>query len=583
MARFLSPLRASAYIVVALSTATGFMPGCVEHVLQTANTETDYVLASGGSLGLGGANAALISCHETTTSDEISFGSLPGLDDDLSDSPLVALTYGALEGPGLYVAARDVFRVYLNGELVLMSEEARTPSFVPLTLPPGDNVLAVAVAAESGPPAALLHLSELAGEYGSDGSWRMSASPSEGWMNVDFDDGNWTSAVELGDRGEVPGCDPQANFPNMSSARWIGASASAKGTLALRRHISIAPVGFGAETTGGYGTAPVVVTTFAELETAVDNDEPAVIVLPEGVYDFRTEPRDQEVCPIPCVGESGKVQHQVLIDTTCAEPLVTLTRNDQKLGLGSNKTILGAGRGALLRGLTMDFQESTNIIVRNIALFDVNPHLLEAGDAFSLNQPSRVWIDHGTVKWVSDGFTDLRAGTRDITVSYMRYDGAMEEFCGNRHGLPSEVTDATLTMHHSRFDNVSTRAPFVTGSNARVHLFNNVYSGVGGWAVGARCLAQVLLEGNTFEDVDAVTYRSECDMPPDMGLILAPLASNLYRDDSNVHLGGDSSEPHDSVFEPAYDYPLQAASEAWPVVISRAGTGGPWALPLTRD
>jgi hypothetical protein len=47
-----------------------------------------------------------------------------------------------------------------------------------------------------------------------------------------------------------------------------------------------------------------------------------------------------------------------------------------------------------------------NAIVRNVAIYDVNPELGEAGDAFALNEPSRVWIDHVTTKWISDGFSD---------------------------------------------------------------------------------------------------------------------------------------------------------------------------------
>src|SRR5262245_26384241 len=54
-------------------------------------------------------------------------------------SILTGDSYAAGEGPGLYVTARDVFRVYLNGELVFESLEPRAPTFIPLSLLPGDN------------------------------------------------------------------------------------------------------------------------------------------------------------------------------------------------------------------------------------------------------------------------------------------------------------------------------------------------------------------------------------------------------------------------------------------------------------
>ncbi len=89
-------------------------------------------------------------------------------------SVLVSSTYGADAGPGLYLTARDAFRVLLNGELVVESEEARETVFVQLTLLPGDNVLAVVVAADSGTPAALLRIDELDRSYESDSAWKVS-------------------------------------------------------------------------------------------------------------------------------------------------------------------------------------------------------------------------------------------------------------------------------------------------------------------------------------------------------------------------------------------------------------------------
>ncbi len=355
----------------------------------------------------------------------------------------------------------------------------------------------------------------------------------------------------------------------------------------LRKRIRIAPVGFAEGTTGGGARAPVVVSTWEELELAVNTDAPTVVLLQEGNYDFRLTGAgvvDQEVCPTECPDDPSMERYQVLLGTdTCPNPLITVQRNDRILSLGSNKTIVGLGRGASVRGVTFDFQGSENLIVRNVALYDINPHILEAGDAFSLQEPQRVWIDHGTVKWVSDGFTDMREGTSNVTLSYMHYDGEDDAVCGGRHAWTSSITDTTVTIHHSRYDHARTRAPLVVGASSRAHLFNNVFSNTSGWTVGASCLAQMLLEGNTFENVDAATYRSGCDGVAELGLIQTSPGSNLYRDDSNVHLGDDGSEPTDSVFAPPYDYGLETASEAWPAVISRAGTGGPWAIPLTRD
>ena len=145
------------------------------------------------------------------------------------------------------------------------------------------------------------------------------------------------------------------------------------------------------------------------------------------------------------------------------------------------------------------------------------------------------------------------------------------------------IYDSEVTVHHCRFDQTSSRSPFATGATARLHLFNNVASNGLDWTVGSGCLAQVLMEGCVFENDQAVTRLSTCSTSYERGLMNAPPGSNSYRDESTVHVGGDGGEPHDAVFTPSYIYPLEPAADAWPRVISRAGAGGPWALPLVLD
>ena len=71
-------------------------------------------------------------------------------------SLLVGQSYTGGERPGLFITARDAFRVYLNGALVVESTEPRRPVFVPLSLLPGDNALAVVVASVIGAVAATM-------------------------------------------------------------------------------------------------------------------------------------------------------------------------------------------------------------------------------------------------------------------------------------------------------------------------------------------------------------------------------------------------------------------------------------------
>ncbi|WP_437306100.1 hypothetical protein [Sorangium sp. So ce388] len=580
--------RSSWLLGAAALSASAWLLSCEDHVVQTATRLP-------GDAGLDGSSPPLtdLACEGEPPDEELPPGAAFGEGEELASSPLVSASHGALEGPGLSITARDTFRVYVNGDLLAVSESARAPLFVPLSLLPGENVIAVSVHAAAGTPAALVHLDELERSHGSGSDWKLSTAPEGDWTAPGYDDSGWTAARELGSAGDLPGCDPEALFPSSTAGRWIGPAPGTRGPIALRKAIRIAPIGFGEGTTGGAGATPVLVSSWTELERLARSDEPAVLLLAEGVHDFRRRGSDIgeiEVCPSTCAEDPEKTLSQVLTgDATCERPLVGATRDDRILRFGSNKTLVGLGRGAALPGVTMNLDESQNIIFRNLALYDLNASLLEAGDAFTLTQPSRVWIDHTTIKWISDAFADVLAGTSGVTFSYVHFDGSNEAECGGREGWACTITDAEVTMHHCRFDEVSTRAPNVVGSRARVHLFNNVFSNISGWAVGASCEGEVLLEASVFENAEAATRRATCSDATGGGLLLAVPGSNLYRDESGVHLGGggeerdERDEPADEVFTPPYAYEPERASDALPQVISRAGAGGPWALPLARE
>jgi pectate lyase len=499
-------------------------------------------------------------------------------------SALAAEGYEAGDGPGLFVTARDAYRVYLNGKLVVESAAARAPAFVPLSLLPGDNALSVVVAAQRGTPAALLQLDELAKSYVSDSSWRVSTEPEEGFTNAEFDDSSWSTASDYGALGSLPGCDPDQGFASDSGAHWVGPAEGAGKTAVLRKVIRIEASGYGAGTQGGGDATPVLVDTWDELQAlAEDPDEPAVIVLAEGIHDFRSDPVDQEVCPGVCSEDPDKPQYRVLVgDQTCAEELITLPRTARTLDLGSNKTLVGLGRGAQLRGVSLNLGASKDVIVRNVALYDVNYQMFEAGDAFTLRGPSGVWLDHCTTKWISDGFTDITGG-ENITLSWMHYDGVTPAACREQDTGAAWFSDAKITVHHSFFDHVHSHSPRVDGA-AHAHIYNNLFSDNLGYAVAAVCGAQVLLEGNTFERVSTPTARSACaDDDTVVGVIDAPEGSNVYGDDVGNHSGGDGMEPHDEVTPPPYEYTVEDPADSWVTVLSRAGAGGPWALPLELD
>lgn len=502
------------------------------------------------------------------------------------ETPLVATGYAAGDGPGLFITARDAFRLYLNGALVYESRAPRRAEFVPLTLLPGDNRLAIAVWAAQGTPVALLQLDDLTESYVSDNGWRAEVSPPSDFAAAS-EDGAGELVTDHGPFGSLPGCDPPAPFPQPSPARWIGPRAGSGSAVVLRRVIHVAPLGFG-EKAKASEVAPSVVTTFDDLETlAAGSDDPAVILIPEGDYDFRrkgSEIKQRVACTNACTEDATKHTYKLLISgATCPAEQTMVPTDERTLHLGSNKTIVGLGRGAHLRGLSLDFGAARNIILRNVALYDINRTLQEGGDAIGMDGASDVWVDHVTTKWVSDGLTDMLAGTQGVTLSWMHYDGANPADCGGKHTHPSTILDSSVTFHHCFFDHVDSHAPLVENANARVHIFDNLVQDDDGYGVGAVCGAQVLLEGTAFRSVGSPTYRHDCGSGTPQGSISASAGSNLYLQDVGSHAGGDGMEPHDTVFVPAYDYSVEPAGDAWPRVFERAGVGGVWRRTLSIE
>jgi len=560
---------------------------CQEDLLQTAVRPPDGTGGNGGNGGEGG-QAALgeLDCTTPATSDALPPGAAFGEGDVLEPWPLVSTSYGAGEGPGLYVLSRDTFRVYVDGHLVAESTAARTPLFLPLSLLPGASVIAIAAHAAVGAPAVLVQLDDLSASYFSGESWKVSTAPEGGWQDVGFDDEGWANARELGALDGLPGCDPDGTFPDSSTARWIGTEEGTTGSLALRTTIHIEPVGFAEATTGGAGAPPTLVASFDELAAAVSSPDPAVILLPEGVSDFRRTGSDattRSTCPSTCTEEPEKTTLQIMsTDDTCAQPVVEELTTDRALEVASNKTILGLGRGALLRGVGLHVAGADNVIARNLALYDINARLFEGGDALTLEGASRLWIDHVTAKWVSDAHADVHAGTTQTTLSYVLLDGENEAECGDREHWMMTLTDTEMTIHHSRFEQATTRAPAATESSL-LHVYNSVFSSTSDWTVASRCQSEVLLEGSVFENVEAATSLGDCGDGTGLGLMQAAGRGNVYRDGSAVFLGGDGSEPADDVFVPPYEYTLVPATDALGQVVSRAGAGSLWALPLVLD
>ncbi|HMA94756.1 MAG TPA: hypothetical protein VKP30_18830 [Polyangiaceae bacterium] len=504
--------------------------------------------------------------------------------------PLVSSTYDRGEGPGIVVVSRDAFRLYVNDELLIESEQAFQPIFVGYTFLPGRNLISIVAAGADRPPRVAVRIDELERMHVSNGDWLVSVAPAPGWRTAAFDDSGWTAAVDYGDPTSQANCGDLGAVFSSSQARWIGAPDPSNTLMALRYRLDILPDGFGEKTTGGEVSNVTVVTDVASLRAAVEGDPtPRVVVIPEGTLDGRlgdAAAKSQLACPTAC-DNSSVTQYVVLPPAAnCSVEQVAMKRYEDRIKVAANKTLMGLGRGAHLRGMWFDLSNSSNLILRNLSFFDINPHLIEAGDGLSFNRTSRAWIDHCTFKWISDGFTDVYDSSTGVTVSWSRFDGENDLECHARHLRASEIIDSEATFHHCWWQHVEGRAPFAHGSNARVHLYNNVVTDALDYAVASGCEAQVLLEASYFEDVQFPTSRRDCtETPGQLGFIQAAGRANLYGSRMQSHLRADTAaeEPADPVFEPPYPYDTEPANEVRFKVYERAGAGSQWALPLRLD
>ncbi|MFI0779546.1 polysaccharide lyase family 1 protein [Streptomyces sp. NPDC021212] len=284
-----------------------------------------------------------------------------------------------------------------------------------------------------------------------------------------------------------------------------------------------APIGFGAGTTGGGNATATTVTTLAAFTAAVAGDSAKVVKV------------------------SG---------------LLSLTG---QVDIGSNTTVLGVGSGSGFTGGGLRLKEATNVIIRNLAISKPR----KPSDGVTVQESTRVWIDHNTFsvdrdhdKDSYDGLLDINHGSDNVTVSWNKFaDHFKGSLVGHSDNNAGEDTGhLKVTYHHNWFSNVSSRIPslrFGTG-----HFYDNYVQGAD-TAVHSRMGAQMLVENNVFRDTKVpVTTSRSSDVDG-----YAVLRGN--------DLGGGATEISQTgtFTKPPYAYTAEPASSVVATVTAQAGTG----------
>lgn len=302
---------------------------------------------------------------------------------------------------------------------------------------------------------------------------------------------------------------------------------------------------FGAGTTGGAGGAVHTVWDCFALRDAVAGDAPRVVQV------------------------RGRID---LTPLFVASPGVWVD-------VGSHKTIVGGDREALITGGGLRIQRQRNVIVQNIRFHNAisyapgerpdgsggivtmaNVEFTEI-DSILITQSLNVWVDHNefaddpwrgalgpAIRLRHDGSVDIVRGSNYITVSnnlFRHHNKVM--LIGNSDSNAAEDHLKLMTsVSRNWFRGVQQRNPRVRFG--RVHVVNNLYTDIGGYAIGVGAHASIVAERNVFLNTLAWRYPT------------AAATTGQLRAEVNLLLSGSSHHalPADVPWQPSQFFVHQA-------------------------
>jgi len=227
------------------------------------------------------------------------------------------------------------------------------------------------------------------------------------------------------------------------------------------------------------------------------------------------------------------------------------------LRVRSNKTIIG-NSGATISGCGFNINGDRNVIIRNLTFRGWDD------DAINVQESAtNIWIDHNSFTDGYDGAVDVKRASDFVTISWNRVFGHDKSMLlgHSDDNASQDVGHLRVSYHHNWFDGSNQRHPRVRFGNP-VHVYNNLYSSVGGYGVASTEGAGVLVEGNYFENTDDPYHLGEGDSGP--GTLVA--RNNCFVNSGSGQTGG-------SVAGIPYSYQLDTACNVKSIVSSGAGAG----------
>ncbi|RLN95845.1 hypothetical protein BBJ28_00024119 [Nothophytophthora sp. Chile5] len=260
--------------------------------------------------------------------------------------------------------------------------------------------------------------------------------------------------------------------------------------------------GLASGATGGGDVDPVYPTSIDELTSYLSDDEARVIILQQE-FDYRdsegstTEdgcrPLSNQECIAAdngCKGQDVILQSGGMSNTGgCIDGISVEVTYDNAgpnpLQVLDNKTIRGVGTSGVIIGKGL-WIVGSNVIVQNIHITNLNPHLIWGGDAIYIQgvdggetAMENVWLDH--VKISSIGRQMIATNTasvKSMTISNCDFDGYTEysASCDNRHYWTMLFlgTETQVSLVDNYIHQTSGRSPKV-GGDTILHAANNYF------------------------------------------------------------------------------------------------------------
>ncbi|KAL4754340.1 pectin lyase A [Aspergillus terricola var. indicus] len=302
----------------------------------------------------------------------------------------------------------------------------------------------------------------------------------------------------------------------MKTTSLLSLATAALSSTVAAVSVSGSAEGFAKGVTGGGSATAVYPDTIDELVSYLGDDEARVIVLSK-TFDFTdSEGTTTETGCAPW-GTDAACQVAINQNDWCTNyqpdaPTVSVTYdNAGSLGItvNSDKTLIGEGSAGVIKGKGLRLVSGTsNVIIQNIAITDINPKYVWGGDAITLNDVDMVWIDHVTTARI--GRQHIVLGTEadnrvTISNSFINGESDYSATCDGYHywGIYLDGSSDMVTMKGNYIYHTSGRSPKVQG-NTLLHAVNNYWHDNSGHAFEIGEGAYVLAEGNVFQNIPTV-------------------------------------------------------------------------------